>query len=105
MATLVSAREERFARVFAQFAAHHFIQLLHHGVLQQARMCRNEFVAAGFRREIRQLAQQFVGQRSLLVFWLHANPVSSRRLRSRSRHRCRMNPIEPTAIPSVAAIS
>jgi hypothetical protein len=26
-------------------------------------------------------------------------------LRKRSRHRCRINPIEPTAIPSSAAIS
>ena len=60
-------KKKRFAGVFAQFAAHYFIQLLDDVVFQQPRMGGYEFGSAGICREICELAQQLLRQRRCFV--------------------------------------
>src|ERR1700739_1386682 len=56
------------------------------------------------RLEICQLLDQLFGK-EIGIVRSHRKPVSERRLRNLSRHRCRMNPSELVAIPTRSATS
>src|SRR5207302_4956759 len=82
-----------------------FGKLLDSCFMNQAAMTRQELTTSGLRRELRELRGQLGSEVLSAGYNLHEKPKSSSCRRSRSMHRWRVKPMEPTASPSSLATS
>jgi hypothetical protein len=89
-------------RVGAQLRPDDVVQLAENGFAIQP-AAGEEAIPAHLAGEVRQVLKQFFRQSRLLGPGFHENPTSVNVLRNRSRHRWRMKPIEPGAIPRFCA--